>query len=363
MSQYATAGNGASETYVWAQDASSVVNFVDAATGANLGSAIIRGQYGQTASNDITSQYPAGYILAAGDALNGHTQAVTPLVVGSSDQTLYLAKAPTIDISYVDDTDNGAVVLDRTLAGALGTTSNYNNSSDLADLATAGYVLSSSDVPASLTFDQDAATYTVHLTHKIDTVKGTDDTATDSQKKEADLTFQGQPIGTTLTASQVVPSGDLEQAVFLVRDKNVDEVLKAQGKPVSEYTTYGPWYAINDITPVTPATPEGYIPSVTEVDNLDSVIQNDITARQYVIAQATQISNKATDKVGGDFSLTMLISYTLMKYTEPIAYVDQTTGEPVGQIEKKFRARMIPLLFIQLLHQKGMKWSMVNQKL
>ncbi|WP_054699807.1 hypothetical protein [Secundilactobacillus odoratitofui] len=115
MSQYATAGNGASETYVWAQDASSVVNFVDAATGANLGSAIIRGQYGQTASNDITSQYPAGYILAAGDALNGHTQAVTPLVVGSSDQTLYLAKAPTIDISYVDDTDNGAVVLDRTL--------------------------------------------------------------------------------------------------------------------------------------------------------------------------------------------------------------------------------------------------------
>ncbi len=132
----------------------------------------------------------------------------------------------------------------------------------------------------------------------------------------------------------MVPSGDLEQAVFLVRDKNVDEVLKAQGKPVSEYTTYGPWYAINDITPVTPATPEGYIPSVTEVDNLDSVIQNDITARQYVIAQATQISNKATDKVGGDFSLTMLISYTLMKYTEPIAYVDQTTGEPVGQIEK-----------------------------
>ncbi|WP_056947442.1 mucin-binding protein [Secundilactobacillus odoratitofui] len=308
-------------TYVWAQDLSNSVNLVDASTGVKVTESTVSGELGDTI--DFTTELPTGYHYATGDELGSYTQPVAP-VIGASGTTftVYVVADPVINISYVDATD-GTVLTAKT-SGALNSTSDYTTTADLATLAAKGYTYVSDNLPKSLTFDAETANYTVNVKHTLTTVSGKDAT-TQTQKRVATIIINASTIGTTLTSDQIRPTGPITQDLTFYRDAVIDEALKAQGAPASEYTSYGDWKTDDVMVPVVTAQVTGYY-AAAKVINLDTLWDDSHTILQLV----TSVLNQA----GGDFSYTISYTYTILSYPVAVQYVDQTTGEVVGQTEK-----------------------------
>lgn len=325
MNKYNGDGTAPAETYVWAQDLKNTINLIDATNGQKLGTTTVSGEYG--ASLDLSTSLPVGYHYATGSELGTYTQPVAP-TIGKNDAAIdvYVVVDPKITVNFVDDDAQDAVVQSTEKSGQLGTASDYDPAADLAALAVKGYDYVSDNLPDDgLNFDTQAASYTVHLKHKLTTVKGTDAAATPNQQKAISVIIDESTIGTPLTPEQVEPTGDATQTLIYIRDVMIDEAKKAAGAPVNEYTTYGDWYTNQKMTPVVSADVEGYSPLAFVVD-LDTLWDETRTVNQILADFAAKSPGSAT--------VTLHNSYRVNQYPIAIQYVDQTTGQTVGTVEK-----------------------------
>ncbi|WP_054654199.1 mucin-binding protein [Secundilactobacillus silagei] len=275
----------------------------------------------------MNTSLPVGYHYATDSELGTYLQPVAP-TIGKNDSVLdvYVVVDPKIAVNFIDDDKQDTVVQTTAKSGQLGTASDYKLSDDLADLEQKGYEYVSDDLPGDvLNFNKQKASYTVHLKHKLTTVKGTDSTATPNQQKAISVIIDESTIGTPLTSEQVKPAGDTTQTLIFVRDAVIDEVKKAAGVPVNEYTTFGDWYTNQKMTPVVSAQVEGYTPLASVLDS-DSMWDDTRTVNQVLADFAAQS--------GGNASVTLHNSYRINQYQVAIQYVDQTIGQTVGTIEK-----------------------------
>ncbi|GAX02829.1 lipoprotein [Secundilactobacillus pentosiphilus] len=322
LNSYDGSATATNATYVWAQDIQNTINLIDAGTGQKLGTNNVSGQFGSTV--DLSKSLPTGYHYATGAELGTHTQPATPATIGKVGTafTVYVVADPVIAINYVDDTDQSIVKTSK-VSGDLNTNSDYTKDTDLAALEGQGYKYVSDDLPATLTFSADPATYTVHLTHNTQVIKGTDPTATAAQKKTLDIVINASNVGTTLTPDQVQPTGDTNQTLHYVRDTIIDEVLKAKGATPEQYTSYGDWYTNDTLTPVVAANVEGYTPNLNEI-SMDGV---------YNDQPMPDILKSYVQQSPGDATLTINFAYKINKYNVNIQYVDQHTGQLVGETE------------------------------
>ncbi|MCH5462651.1 BspA family leucine-rich repeat surface protein [Lactobacillus sp. LC28-10] len=325
IKKYNGDGTAPTETYVWAQDLNNTINLIDATNGQKLDTTTVSGEYG--ASLDLSTSLPVGYHYATGSELGTYTQPVAP-TIGKNDAAIdvYVVVDPKITVNFVDDDAQDTVVQTAEQSGQLGTVSDYDSATDLAALEQKGYEYVSDDLPdGGLSFNAQTASYTVHVKHKLTTVKGTDSTATANQQKAISVIIDESTIGTPLTPEQVKPEGDTTQTLIYVRDVVIDEAKKAAGAPASEYTSYGNWYTNQKLTPVVSAEVEGYSPLAFVVD-LETQWDETRTINQILADFAAQSPGSAT--------VTLHNSYRINQYPIAIQYVDQTTGQTVGTVEK-----------------------------
>lgn len=325
INKYNGDGSAPTETYVWAQDLKNTIDLIDASNGQQIDTTTVGGQYG--AAIDLDSALPVGYHYATGSELGTYTQPTAP-TIGKNDAAIdvYVVVDPKITVNFVDDDAQDAVVQSTEKSGQLGTASDYDSAADLATLEQKGYEYVSDDLPDDgLNFDTQAVSYTVHLKHKLTTVKGTDATATPNQQKAISVIIDESTIGTPLTPEQVEPTGDTTQTLIYVRDVVIDEAKKAAGATANEYTTFGDWYTNQKMTPVISADVEGYSPLAFVVD-LDTLWDENRTVNQILAGFAATSPGSAT--------VTLHNSYRVNQYPIAIQYVDQTTGQTVGTVEK-----------------------------
>lgn len=316
------------ETYVWAQNIQNTIHLLDPTSDQLISTSTVSGQFGTTI--DLATALPIGYHYATAAELGTHAQPATPVTIGKRGTAfdVYVVADPTITINYVDDTDQSTVKT-ATVSGALNTTSGYTTDEDVAALEAKGYQYVSDDLPAALTFSTEPAAYTVHLTHQMQVIKGTDPTATAAQKKELELIIDGSSIGTTLSEAQVQPAGDLDQTLHYVRDTTIDEALKAKGATPAQYTSYGEWYTNDTLTDVVPAKVEGYTANLGTI-NMDTLVNSDDGSSFEPISKMLL---GYVDQMPGNGRLTLHFAYKINKYDVMIQYIDKTVPKQVGELE------------------------------
>lgn len=101
----------------------------------------------------------------------------TPTVIPEQDVTadtksttvniMYTALGGTITINFVDNDNNNSVVATQTYNGVVGAQPQINLQITKAHLEEKGYVINNNNIPAEITFTNQAQSYQVNLKHNI----------------------------------------------------------------------------------------------------------------------------------------------------------------------------------------------------
>ena len=181
----------------------------------------------------------------------------------------YSPNAEHAEVQYVDDDENGKVVVTDEVPGDYDQTVTYDPTAIENKLRGEGYIIGNSNLPANnqIYFGNDGyvPVYRVHLTHGMKTVPAADD-PTNQYNTTSKVT---RTIHYQYSNGQPVPSlPDRVDSVTYTRTATVDEVTN---KPVS----YTDWTTTNNTMPyVQIPSLTGYTPNQTSVKAETGVEQN-----------------------------------------------------------------------------------------
>lgn len=94
-------------------------------------------------------------------------QDVTAATKSTSVNIMYTALGGTITINFVDNDNNNSVIDTQTYNGVVGAKPQINLQTAEAHLKEQGYVINDNDIPAEITFTNQAQNYQVNLKHNI----------------------------------------------------------------------------------------------------------------------------------------------------------------------------------------------------
>lgn len=94
-------------------------------------------------------------------------QSVTADTKSTTVNIMYTAFGGTITINFIDNDNNNSVISTQTYKGVVGAKPQINLQTTEAQLKEEGYVINGNNIPAEITFTNQAQSYQVNLKHSI----------------------------------------------------------------------------------------------------------------------------------------------------------------------------------------------------